>query len=144
MDAADEASDEQDAGRPAAPQMAPAAMARRSRPFRPAAPDRLSVCLFTDSLAPSGVGEHMLALIRGLRRTCRFSVAGMRSPESRRLLRRAADLGCDTLAMPRWDQPESWTELGRFLEEQRPDILHIHAGVGWEGLPAPYVARTAG
>jgi glycosyltransferase involved in cell wall biosynthesis len=128
---------------------APVALSRADRPrpsaARLAAPaTRLSVCLFTDSRSPSGVGEHMLTLIRQLGRSCRFSLVGMRGPESRRLLRQASELGCDTLAMPRWEAPESWAELGRFLAGQRPDIVHVHAGVGWEGLPAPYAARSAG
>ncbi|XBO40526.1 glycosyltransferase [Alsobacter sp. KACC 23698] len=114
--------------------------------FPPASPGErpLAICLFTDSRAPSGVGEHMLTLVRHLRAACRLSVVGMRSAESRRLLRRAEALGCDTLAMPRWELPESLAELGRFLAAQRPDIMHIHAGVGWEGLPAAYAARSAG
>src|SRR5690242_2927986 len=57
------------------------------------------VCLFTDSLEPSGVGEHMLTLASELRSRYRLSFVCPPSAQGEALLLRAERLGCKTLAL---------------------------------------------
>ncbi|GGH10925.1 hypothetical protein GCM10007036_07730 [Alsobacter metallidurans] len=119
--------------------------ARRGSPAGVQPPDRmLRVCLLTDSADPSGVGEHMLALAERLGRHCRVSVASRETPGGDAILSRAAAMGCRVLAL-RWrDEPQAMPELVRFLRAERIEVFHCHAGIGWEGLPAPFAAREAG
>jgi glycosyltransferase involved in cell wall biosynthesis len=85
---------------------------------------RRRLLLATDSLDPSGVGEHMLALAQGLRAD--FDIVLAAPGEARGdLLGRAARSGLRVEALGDGDP-------GR-LAEQRFDIAHIHAGIGWEG-----------
>ncbi|WP_245422266.1 glycosyltransferase [Alsobacter soli] len=109
-----------------------------------ARPNRLRVCLFTDSRDPSGVGEHMLTLAASLRGSCQVSVVARRTPGGRRILKRASELGCRVFALEWWDRPGAWWSLVRFLKEESVEVFHTHAGAGWEGLPAPYASREAG
>ena len=51
-----------------------------------------TVCLFTPSMAPSGVGEHMLALAEELRESFTLSLVCPPSPSGSRLLERARAL----------------------------------------------------
>jgi predicted dehydrogenase/glycosyltransferase involved in cell wall biosynthesis/NADPH:quinone reductase-like Zn-dependent oxidoreductase len=88
--------------------------------------ERPRIVLATDSLNPSGMGEHMLALGRGL--SDRWDVTLAVTPEDKtNLLPRAARHG---LGIKRVDNAG---ELGDWLANASIDLLHIHAGIGWEG-----------
>jgi predicted dehydrogenase/glycosyltransferase involved in cell wall biosynthesis/NADPH:quinone reductase-like Zn-dependent oxidoreductase len=88
--------------------------------------DKPRIVLATDSLNPSGMGEHMLALGRGL--VDGWDVTLAVTPEDRTsLLPRAARHG---LGIKLVDQPG---DLGHWLSRASVDLLHIHAGIGWEG-----------
>ncbi len=91
--------------------------------------------LATDSLEPSGVGEHMLALAEGLRDGFEIVVA---APEHARgdLLGRASKRGFGVAALTGDD--------AAFMATQAFDIAHIHAGIGWEGLELVETASKAG
>ncbi|GGE03524.1 glycosyl transferase family 1 [Aureimonas endophytica] len=93
--------------------------------------------LATDSLVPSGVGEHMLALAREL--SGNWDVVLASDPRAW-LGRRALRAG---LAAIDFDASDT-ASLAEALERLRPDILHVHAGIGWEGHDLAAVGRRAG
>ncbi len=97
------------------------------------------VCLATDSLEPSGVGEHMLALAGEWRDHYDVTLACPMSPGGRAMLQRAARLG---VAVKRLDDDHDavvqWLRTGGF------DLLHVHAGIGWEGHALAVQGRAAG
>lgn len=99
---------------------------------------RAGLCLFTDSIAPSGVGEHMLALAAGLEGRYRIAFACPGSPGGNILLLRAAAIGLEVFAV------ESREKLRAWLRARQFDIFHGHAGIGWEGRTGLRLARTVG
>jgi len=101
-----------------------------------------SVCLFTDSLEPSGLGEHMLTLAVELQASYDLSFVCPATSHGRPLLDRAARMGLPTLALAPDGQPGS--ELGRWLRGRQVQLFHSHAGIGWEGHGGIYAAREAG
>ena len=102
------------------------------------------LCLFTDSLVPSGVGEHMLDLGANLARAYRVSFVCPPSPAGIALLDRAGALGLETLPLevPGAGAPNG--ALIAWLRDRRFDIFHVHAGIAWEGHEGTYAARAAG
>lgn len=101
------------------------------------------VCLFTDSLAPSGVGEHMLTLAEELLDDYTLSFICPPSPTGDVLLGRARGMGLDVLGLEVRGAPEESGQLGRWLQEQQIDIFHCHAGVTWEGQEGVRAASAA-
>lgn len=92
------------------------------------------VCLLTDSPAPSGVGAHLLTLAAGLGPDV---VVAARPGTG--LLERAAANGFAVKALG-----DDEAELARWLARAAPDLVHVHAGIGWEGHGAARAARAAG
>jgi glycosyltransferase involved in cell wall biosynthesis len=101
------------------------------------------VCLFTDSLSPSGVGEHMLTLAEELLDDYTLSFVCPPSPTGDVLLDRAGDMGLAVLGLEVRGDPEASGHLGRWLQEQQIDIFHCHAGVTWEGQEGVRAASAA-
>lgn len=102
------------------------------------------VVLITDSRAPSGVGHHMMALATELRDRCRISFVFPNASGAVAFVERARALGHPVEVLDpehlRW-----WPEiLAERLRSMEPDLLHIHAGIGWEGNRAGMAARKAG
>ena len=93
------------------------------------------ICLLTDSATPSGVGAHMLTLAAGLDGDDVIIAA---RPESG-LIERAAALGYAVKAIDADDD-----RLTHWLTQAAPDLLHVHAGIGWEGHAAVRAARAVG
>ncbi|WFS25090.1 MULTISPECIES: glycosyltransferase [Rhizobium] len=84
------------------------------------------ILLVTDSLDPSGMGEHMLALGRAMDKRWDVTLAllsGERSP----LLTRALRHGLSVKRLNSKDDFATWLGGKPF------DLLHVHAGIGWEG-----------
>ena len=102
------------------------------------------VCLFTDSLVPSGVGQHMLTLAAELREHYRVSVVCPPSAGGLALLERAAAMGLDTRALTVRGKRRGQEALGRWLRARQVDLFHAHAGIGWEGHAGISAARLAG
>ena len=100
------------------------------------------VCLFTDSLEPSGVGEHVLTLAAELRGDYCFSFVCPPSPGGDPLLARAEALGLE--AIP-WavNRPDLRRDFARWLRDRNVALFHGHAGIGWEGHDGVYAARDA-
>lgn len=86
------------------------------------------VVIATDSLIPSGVGEHILTLARFL--SSRYPVIVAFSPEGAGpdFLARARHCALDAFSLQKGVE-----RLARWLEAVSPALLHVHAGVGWEG-----------
>ncbi|HWK68271.1 MAG TPA: glycosyltransferase family 4 protein [Rhizobiaceae bacterium] len=88
----------------------------------------VTVVIATDSAAPSGVGEHMLSLATGLRNS-HYVVVGFPSQGSGpAFLRRAQDAGIAAKAIE-----NDGASLSPWLIDISADILHVHAGIAWEG-----------
>lgn len=83
------------------------------------------IVLATDSAVPSGVGEHMLTLAGALAPAYDVALAFFPDGEGARFLARAAAAGFETVALG--EKFPAW------LGTRRPAILHVHAGIGWEG-----------
>nr|WP_319934246.1 glycosyltransferase [Lichenihabitans sp. Uapishka_5] len=99
----------------------------------------LRLCLATDSREPSGVGEHMLALALALRDRFAVVLACPDSSGGAALLARAARGGVGVKRLD--DDPEAtraWLAASGF------DILHLHAGIGWEAHGLARLGREAG
>lgn len=93
------------------------------------------ICLLTDSAIPSGVGAHLLALAAGLDGDEVIVAARVGSG----LIERAAAQG---FAVKLIDDDER--ALARWFGRAAPDLVHVHAGIGWEGHRATRAACTAG
>jgi glycosyltransferase involved in cell wall biosynthesis len=91
-----------------------------------------AIWLVTESTLPSGMGRHMLELGRGLRSRAAMSIVAPPGPGARWLLDEAKAAGLGALA------------LGEAMSERMPDLVHVHAGIGWEGIEATRAARDAG
>ena len=93
--------------------------------------------LVTESPAPSGVGEHMLTLADGLAAAYDIVVA---APPASGLIERARARGFTVKAVDP-DQPD---DLARWFARTRPALVHVHAGIGWEGHASARAAHAAG
>lgn len=100
------------------------------------------VCLFTDSLEPSGVGEHMVTLAAELQDRYRLSFVCPPSPGGSALTARARDMGFEALP---WavNLPGRRSAFTQWLVRERVCVFHGHAGIGWEGHDGVYAARQA-
>lgn len=107
----------------------------RFLPVHPTA-RRPRLCLISPSPVPSGVGEHMLVLAKGLRASFDVTIAAL-APS---LLGQARALGFTTHAFV----PNDEEATARWLQGAAFDLLHIHVGIGWEGHEVARPARVAG
>ena len=98
----------------------------------------LDIVLATDSTAPSGVGEHMLALAGSLRPRHRIVLAFPVAGGGQRFLARAVDAGFEVIVMD-----GDGASLSKWLKNRPTSLLHVHAGVGWEGHGLAYAGWTA-
>ncbi len=93
----------------------------------------MRICLATDSLAPSGMGVHILALAEALE-DCAVTVVAV--------------AGTDLFAAARRRYPvRAWSDDAAFdtwLRASGFDIVHVHAGIGWEGHGLVRAAVRAG
>ena len=93
--------------------------------------------LMTESPAPSGVGAHMLTLADGL--ADRFAVT-IGAPIGSGLIAQARSRGLGVKAI----DPRDPADLARWFARGRPAIVHVHAGIGWEGHASARAAHGAG
>ncbi len=104
----------------------------------------LNICLFTDSLEPSGLGEHMLTLAAELLPHYRVLFICPPTERGQKLLARARNLGCSIMALNLNNDALAYEALERRLRRLAICVFHCHAGIGWEGLRGVQVARQAG
>ena len=100
------------------------------------------VCLFTDSLEPSGVGEHMLTLAAEMQEEFCLSFVCPSSAGGDALLARAEAMGMEALP---WaiNRPDLRLSFARWLRDRKVSLFHGHAGISWEGHDGVYAARQA-
>src|SRR4051812_28332391 len=94
-----------------------------------ARPDRgrqLSVCLYTPSADPSGMGEHMLDLVAEYVPDVAVSLMCWPTEPGQHVLARAAALGASTLALPRPRDPAFADVIADFLHGHPADVFHVH------------------
>ncbi len=87
---------------------------------------RSRIVLATDSLDPSGMGEHMLTLGCALQPQFDVTLAAL-DKSGVCLLERAARSGLSVKAI------DNDKEFGGWLKTDDIALLHVHAGIGWEG-----------
>lgn len=92
--------------------------------------------LVTDSPEPSGVGEHMLTLAASLPPGMAV-LAFPDHPAGRALAARAGAMGLSSQVFDPAD-PDA------FLAASRTRMVHVHAGIGWEGHGLVRAAARAG
>ncbi len=97
------------------------------------------VCLLTDSVEPSGVGAHMVTLAAELRSRWRVSLALPDHSTSSAFEMRARGLGLDAF---RYGAEAG--ALEELLVRSSVTVLHVHAGVAWEGHDVALAGRRAG
>jgi predicted dehydrogenase/glycosyltransferase involved in cell wall biosynthesis len=103
----------------------------KTKPFR--------VALATDSLNPSGVGEHMLTLSRELVASHDVVLCFPGSVAGRSFLSRAAYVGFCVKELEE-DEPAT----AGWLRRAGIDLMHVHAGIGWEGNALARAGHAAG
>jgi glycosyltransferase involved in cell wall biosynthesis len=105
------------------------------------------ICFFTDSLEPSGVGVHLLNLMRWLD-PARFqmSLVCPGSEGGRRLMTQAAFLGATVhpLTVRSPHDREAIDRLTALLRREGATIFHSQVGISWEGLVGLRAAHDAG
>lgn len=101
------------------------------------AQERLRLLLATDSPEPSGVGEHMLTLAAELAGAADVTLAFADHKAGRQLTGRARGSGlrARTVAAGGWPT---------LIAACAPDLVHVHAGIGWEGHGLTAAAAAAG
>lgn len=104
----------------------------------------LSVCLYTPSADPSGMGKHMLDLAAEYVPEVAVSVMCWPTGPGKRLLAGAAALGATTLALPHPRDPAFRRVIVEFLHGHRADVFHVHVGTGRENFDGARAARDAG
>ncbi len=97
---------------------------------------RPGLYMVTESPAPSGLGEHMLMLAHGL--ADRFDIV-VGAPRASGLIERARAQGLRVKAI----DPGDPADLHRWFARGRPALVHVHAGIGWEGHATARAAHAA-
>lgn len=113
----------------------------------PIVPSGIHICFFVDSYEPSGVGVHLLNLMRWLDPArYQMSLICPDSEDGRRLLTRAEYLGATVypLTVRRPDDKVACARLRELLQQGQVDIFHSQVGISWEGLLGLRIAHWAG
>jgi glycosyltransferase involved in cell wall biosynthesis len=110
----------------------------------PAPPRRRSVCLYTPSVDPSGMGAHMIDLAAEYVRDHDVTVMAWPTAPGQRLLDRAAAVGARAVALRHPRDPRFAEGVVRSLREHPVDVFHVHVGTGRENFDGARAARRAG
>ena len=105
---------------------------------------RLSICLYTPSVDPSGMGSHMLDLAAEYLPGADVSVLCWDTVSGRRVLDRAAAAGARAHALPHPRDPAFADDVVGFLTRHPADVFHVHVGSGREDFDGARAARRAG
>jgi glycosyltransferase involved in cell wall biosynthesis len=106
-------------------------------------PKRLSVCLYTPSVDPSGMGGHMIDLAADYAHQLDVTVMAWATPGGRRLLDQAVSVGAHSVALPRPRDPGFAEVIVQALRARRVQIFHSHVGTGLENFDGARAARAA-
>jgi len=105
------------------------------------------ICFFTDSLEPSGLGVHLLNLMRWLNPArYEMSLVCPDTPGGRWLMERAACVGAVVHPLTVRDRRDqaSIDRLYHILTSERVTIFHSQVGISWEGMLGLRIAHRAG
>jgi glycosyltransferase involved in cell wall biosynthesis len=105
---------------------------------------RRSLCLYTPSVDPSGMGAHMLDLIAEYVGTADVSLMARATPRADWLLEGAAALGSRILPLPSPRDPRFEGLITEHLRTHPADVFHCHVGTGCEDWDGVRLARAAG
>ena len=105
---------------------------------------RLSICFYTPSADPSGMGAHILDLVAEYLPRAEVSVMLRPTDAGQRLLAAAAALGARTVPLPSPRDPAFGPTIAGWLAASRVDVFHVHVGLGWEDWDGARVARAVG
>ena len=97
------------------------------------------VVMATDSTAPSGVGEHMITLARRLCPQYRVILAFPLEGDGARFLSRSRSARLEAKAID-----NDVASFSNWLTKSTVSLLHVHAGIGWEGHSLAAAGRRAG
>lgn len=118
-------------------------LAQPSRPVE-RAPLR-SVCLYTPSADPSGMGAHMLDLAAELVEAGHdVSLLAWPTAPGRQLLDRACRIGVRPGELPHPRDPDFGSTVEQHLLAHPAEVFHIHVGTGRENFDGARAARAAG
>lgn len=96
--------------------------------------------LATDSRDPSGLGAHMIVLALGLTHQYDVVIACQDDDDGRAFLGRAAQAGLRIKGF----SLDDLLRFGRWLKTSGTALLHVHAGIGWEGHDLVRVGKASG
>ena len=117
----------------------------QEEPHAPAPSGRVrSICLYTPSADPSGMGAHMLDLASEYAGKAEVQVMAWPTDPGRRLLDRAEALGARPVALPHPRAPDFADVITAHLQAHLPDVFHVHVGTGREDFDGARAARAAG
>ena len=105
---------------------------------------RRSICFYTPSSDPSGMGAHMLDLIDAFAGTVDVSLMARETPRAQWLLDRGSELGARTLPLPSPRDPRFGPLITGFLAAHPAEVFHCHVGTGSENWDGVRLARRAG
>ena len=119
------------------------ALQRRSVNPRIGASSR-SICLYTPSADPSGMGVHMLELAAEYVSSAEVSLMAWSTATGRRLLEQAEALGARPVPLPHPRATDFASAIVRHLRVHRAAVFHGHVGTGRENFDGARAARAAG
>ncbi len=103
-----------------------------------------SVCLYTPSVSPSGMGAHMLDLAAEYLSFVEVRVMAWPTEPGQQLLEQAAALGATAVPLLHPRDPEFGAAIEAELTDRPVDVFHIHVGTGRENFDGARAARRAG
>ena len=103
-----------------------------------------SICLYTPSPDPSGMGAHMLDLVAAFAGAADVSLMARDIAGAQWLLERATELGAKTLPLPSPRDPLFGLLISGFLAARPTDVFHCHVGTGSENWDGVRLGRAAG
>ena len=103
-----------------------------------------SLCLYTPSADPSGMGAHMLDLVAEYVGTAEVSLMARAAPRADWLLQAAAALGARTVPLPSPRDARFAGMVADFLRVHPADVFHCHVGTGCEDWDGVRLARAVG
>ena len=102
-----------------------------------------SLCFYTPSTDPSGMGAHMVDLIAEYAGSADVALMMRPTVGGRRLLDRAAALGARTVELPSPRDPRFAAVVTGYLAAHPVDVFHCHVGTGCENWDGVRLARRA-
>ncbi len=107
-------------------------------------PPRRTVCLYTPSFDPSGMGGHMVDLAAAYVPEVDVSVMAWPTASGRRLLAAAEAVGARPVEIPHPRDAAFAVTVEEHLRSLAVEVFHAHVGTGREDFDGARAARSAG